>query len=156
MKLMPMFILYNSSDKSSGQHKIFIKVATIRLNSVTEHVVRPSQTAFMQGRHILDGVVTLHETVHEMHRKKLNGVTLKIDFEKTYGKVKWPFLQQTLKMKGFSQEWHALINNFVFGGSVAIKVNDDSGRYFQTKKGLRKGIPFLQCYLTLWRICLLF
>ena len=51
--------------------KIFTKVATIRLNSVAEHVVRPSQIAFMQGRHILDGVVILHETVHELHRKKV-------------------------------------------------------------------------------------
>lgn len=28
------------------------------------------------------------------------------------------------------------------GGSVAIKVNDDVGRFFQTKKGLRQGDPF--------------
>jgi hypothetical protein len=37
--------------------KIFMKVATIRLNSVADHVVQPSQTAFMQGKNILDGVV---------------------------------------------------------------------------------------------------
>jgi hypothetical protein len=42
----------------------------------------------MQGRNILDGVATLHETVHELHSKKLNGVILKIDFEKAYDKVK--------------------------------------------------------------------
>jgi hypothetical protein len=53
--------------------------------------------------------------------------------------VKWFFLQQTLRMKGFSDEWHALIHNFVFGVSVAIKINDDIGRYFQMKKGLRQG-----------------
>ena len=76
-----------------------------------------------------------------MHTKKLNGVIFKIDFEKAYDKVKWPFLLQTLRMKGFSDEWCALIQNFVFGGSVAIKVNDDVGRYFQTKKGLRQGDP---------------
>ena len=81
--------------------KIFSKVATIRLNTVADHVVRPTQTAFMQGRNILDGVVILHETVHEMHRKKLNGVIFKIDFEKAYDKVNWEFLQQTLRMKGF-------------------------------------------------------
>jgi hypothetical protein len=68
--------------------KIFTKVATIRLNTVADVVVRPSQTAFMQGRNILDGVVTLHETVHELHSKKLNGVLLKLDFEKAYDKVK--------------------------------------------------------------------
>jgi hypothetical protein len=79
----------------------------------------------MQGRHILDGVVTLDETVHEIHRKKLNEVILKIDFKKAYDKVKWSYFQQTLRMKGFSDEWCALINNFVLGGSVSIKVNDD-------------------------------
>ena len=44
-------------------------------------------------------------------------------------------------MKGLSTEWCALINSFVSGGSVAIKVNDDTGKYFQTKKGLRQGDP---------------
>jgi hypothetical protein len=44
-------------------------------------------------------------------------------------------------MKGFSEEWLALIHSFVWGGSVAIKVNDDIGKYFQTKKGLRQGDP---------------
>ena len=42
-------------------------------------------------------------------------------------------------MKGFSAKWHAMIHSFVSGGSVAIKVNDDLGHYFQTKKGLRQG-----------------
>jgi hypothetical protein len=82
-----------------------MKVATLRLNTVVDHVVRSSQTAFMQGRNILDGVVTLHETVHELHYKKLNGVILKLDFEKANDKVKWSFLQQTLRMKGFSDKW---------------------------------------------------
>jgi hypothetical protein len=72
----------------------------------------------------------LHETVHELHSKKFYGVILKLDFEKAYDKVKWYFLQQTLRMKGFSNEWRALINSFVSGGSVAIKVNDDIGKYF--------------------------
>jgi hypothetical protein len=88
----------------------------------------------MQGRNILDGVVILHETVHELHSKKLNGVILKLDFEKAYDQVKWSFLQQTLRIKGFSEEYRALINYFVSGGSVAIKINDDVGRYFRTFK----------------------
>jgi hypothetical protein len=44
-------------------------------------------------------------------------------------------------MKGFSPKWCAVIHNFVSGGSVAIKVNDDIGPYFQTKKGLQQGDP---------------
>jgi hypothetical protein len=53
--------------------------------------------------------------------KKLNGVILNIDFEKAYDKVKCSFLQQTLRMKGFSAEWRALIHSFVSRGIVAIK-----------------------------------
>jgi hypothetical protein len=43
----------------------------------------------------------LHETIHEIHSKQLNGVLFKIDIEKAYDKVKWCFLQEDLHMKGF-------------------------------------------------------
>jgi hypothetical protein len=109
--------------------KKFMEVAPLRLNTVADHVVHPSQTAFMQERNILNGVVTLHEMVHELHSKNLNRVILKLDFEKAYDKVKWSFLQQTLRMKGFSDEWRALIN-FMSVGTVAVKINDDVGWYF--------------------------
>jgi len=117
--------------------KIFTKVLTNRLSVVAQKIIRPSQTAFIPGRHILEGVVILHETIHEMHKKKKNGVILKLDFEKAYDKVKWPFLQQVLRMKGFSTTWCAWINQVITKGSVAIKVNDDVGHYFQTRKGVR-------------------
>jgi hypothetical protein len=65
---------------SKVSFKIFTKVATIRVNTVADHVVRPSKSAFMQGRNILD--VVLQEAVHRLHSRKLNGVILKLDFEK--------------------------------------------------------------------------
>jgi hypothetical protein len=71
----------------------------------------------------------------------MDGVLFKIDFEKAYDKVKWSFLQQTLRMKGFAPEWCELIAQFFQGGSVGVKVNNDIGHYFQTRKGLRQGNP---------------
>ena len=121
--------------------KIFTKVATNRLNLVADHVISPTQTVFMRGRNNLEGVVILHETVHELHRKKQSGVILKIDFEKAYDKVKWPFLFQALRMKGFSPKWISWVKTFISGGSVAINVNNDVGPFFQTRKGLRQGDP---------------
>ena len=44
-------------------------------------MISPTQTAFLPGRNIMEGVVILHETIHEMHRKKQDGVIFKIDFE---------------------------------------------------------------------------
>jgi hypothetical protein len=72
---------------------------------VVKTVVSQTQTAFMPGRNIMEGVFILHETIHELHTKKSNVVIFKIDFEKAYDKVKWSFLQQTLRMKGFSPKW---------------------------------------------------
>jgi hypothetical protein len=62
--------------------KIFTKACTNRVTEVAHEVVRPTQRAFMPGRHILEGVVFLHETIHELHSNKMNGILLKIDFEK--------------------------------------------------------------------------
>src|SRR4051812_15109029 len=71
----------------------------------------------------------------------MDGFLFKIDFEKAYGKVNWAFLQQTLRMKGFSPKWCEWIARFVQGGNVGVRVNDDTGHYFQTLKGLRQGDP---------------
>jgi mannosylglycoprotein endo-beta-mannosidase len=84
--------------------KIFTKVGTNRITGIAHKVIKTTQTSFMPGRHILEAVVVLHETIHELHRKKMDGVLFKIDFEKAYDKVKWEFLQQTLRMKGFSHK----------------------------------------------------
>ena len=121
--------------------KIFTKVASNRIALVAQKIIRPSQTAFLPGRNIMEVAIILHEIIHEMHRKKLNGVLFKIDFEKAYDKVKWSFLQQTLCMKRFSETWCNWIKTFVQGGNVGIKINDQMGPFFQTQKGLRQGDP---------------
>jgi hypothetical protein len=53
--------------------KNFTKVLTNRLISVAKKVISRSQTAFLPGRNIMEGIVVLHETLHELHRKKLDG-----------------------------------------------------------------------------------
>jgi hypothetical protein len=70
----------------------------------------------------------------------MDGVLFKIDFEKTYDKIKWSFLQYALRIKGFPPKWCNWIARFIRGGSVGIKVNNDIVPYFQTLKGLRQGV----------------
>jgi mannosylglycoprotein endo-beta-mannosidase len=63
-------------------------------------------------------------------RKRQKGIILKLDFEKAYDKVNRVFLRQVLKMKGFSSKWCQWIEKIVSGGSVNVKVNDESGHFF--------------------------
>jgi hypothetical protein len=65
-----------------------MKVVVRRLTKVVEKLVSQSQTAFIPGRNIMEGTIILHETLHKLHRKKMNGVILKLDFEKAHDKVK--------------------------------------------------------------------
>jgi hypothetical protein len=60
-----------------------------------------SQTMFIKNRYIMDGVVMLHETLNDLHSSKGSRVLFKLDSEKAFDKIKWPFLLQVLEIKGF-------------------------------------------------------
>jgi hypothetical protein len=116
-------------------------MGTNRVTKIAQKTISPSQTAFLSGRNIMEGVIVLHETIHEMHRKKQNGIIFKIDFEKANDKISWSFVQQTLRMKGFSPMWHRCVASFMEDDHVGIKINDTVGQNFETKKGIRQGDP---------------
>jgi hypothetical protein len=50
---------------------IFTKVLANRISSLSCKVIKPSQTSFLLGWYILEGVVILHETTYEFQRKML-------------------------------------------------------------------------------------
>jgi hypothetical protein len=58
----------------------------------------------MRGCHILEGVVVLPETIHELHRKKMDDVILKIDFEKACDKVHWIFFTTSTSHERFCSQ----------------------------------------------------
>ena len=67
--------------------KIFTKIATNRITEIAKRIIRPTQTAFLPRRNIMESALILHETIHELHTKKQDGIIFKIDFEKAYDKV---------------------------------------------------------------------
>jgi retron-type reverse transcriptase len=118
------------------------KVLTNRLASSITSVIRDFQYGFIKGRYIMDGVVSLHEIIHEVKWKKQNGLIFKVDFEKAYDKVNWNFLHNMMTKKGFGDKWCDSVMKTVKGGKVAIKTNDMIGPYFTTHKDVRQGDPF--------------
>ena len=96
--------------------KIFTRLLMGRLDKVADKLISPSQTAFIKGRFIYDGAVMLHEVVHELKQKKLQGVLLKIDFEKAYDSISWKFVERVLQRKGFDNRLTQWIMSTVRGG----------------------------------------
>lgn len=55
----------------------------------------PLPNGFVPRKNIMEGVVILHETIHELEMGSFSKLT-----EKTYDKVKWSFLQQENEDEG--------------------------------------------------------
>jgi hypothetical protein len=95
----------------------------------------------MKKRCIVDGIMSLHEILHHSHVKKHIGIVLKLDFERAFDKVNWKFLLNCLKAMGFSNLLCQWIEKILTDGTVSIKINNKTGPYFKSAKGVRQGDP---------------
>lgn len=55
-------------------------------------VISNNQHAFLVGRQILEGVVITNELIDLAKRERKRCLALKVDFEKAYDSVSWPFI----------------------------------------------------------------
>lgn len=126
--------------------KLVVKVcdaigSVSRLGLLAAKIVDRAQMAFIKARFILEGVLCLNEIVHELKRKKLPDVLLKLDFEKAHDRVSWSFLREVLQRKGFQAGFIHRTMQLVSGGHAAICINGEVGPFFRNKRGLRQGDP---------------
>jgi hypothetical protein len=89
----------------------------------------------------MDGVMILHEILHDVKWKKKDGLIVKLDFEKTYDKISWDFLFDMLSQRGFSETWCKCIIEVVTSGTISVQINGIVGSYFKSGKGVRQGDP---------------
>jgi hypothetical protein len=82
---------------------------------VAKKTIGKNQTRYIKGRNILEGVVILHDVLHELHISKARSMILKIDFEKAYNRVRWDFSEQVMVGKGFPQTWISWVMKTVKG-----------------------------------------
>jgi hypothetical protein len=121
--------------------KFISKAVATRLSPVPHKIIAPSQTAFIKGRLLLDGALSLHEIIHELKSRKTKAVLLKLDFEKAYDRVHWKFLREVLIRKGFESGFIHRIMQLVSGGQTTIAINGEVGPYFSNKRGVQQGDP---------------
>jgi hypothetical protein len=74
--------------------KFVAKAYAIWLSPIVHRTIGRTQTTFVKGHHIHEGIVSLMEIIHETKSKRIRGVFLKLDFEKAYDRVNWSFLRK--------------------------------------------------------------
>lgn len=68
-------------------YKIIAKLLANRLTKVIDKLVSKSQTSFIPGRQIQDGILVLNEVLDYAKQKRKKCFVLKVGFEKAYDKV---------------------------------------------------------------------
>lgn len=122
--------------------RILAKGYANRVTPLADRITHPNQSAFIQGRYILDGVLVFHEVLHEVRSRRLKAVFLKIDFHKAYDTVCWSFLREVLLRKGFDDRWVTRVMQMVSCDRTAVNINGEIRPYFPTLCGVRQGDPF--------------
>ncbi|XP_075101895.1 secreted RxLR effector protein 78-like [Nicotiana tabacum] len=127
---------------SSTVYKLIAKIITAKLKTVVDYIVGPSQSAFMEGRNILENVIIAHDLVKCYTQK---GVSLRglinVDIRKAYVSVEWPFIKMILIEFGMPLKFVQLVMEYVRNVSYSLLINGGFSTKFQANKGLRLGDP---------------
>jgi hypothetical protein len=104
-------------------------------------IVDPTQSAFLKGRQLVDGVLVINEIVDFAKKTGRECLIFKVDFEKAYDSVEWSFLDYMLGRFGFDEKWKSWMRACIFAGNMSILVNGSPTEEINIKRGLKQGDP---------------
>lgn len=142
----------------SVSFKIITKIIVARLRELMPKLISPFQNGFVPGRHIGDNVMLAHELLHTMHKKKSSNhhyLALKLDLEKAYDRLEWPFLKLALTKYNFHPLIIYLIMQCVTTTSSRSKLIPKSPLPGPPLEGFARETRFPPFYLFCVKICLL-
>ncbi|GAU32090.1 hypothetical protein TSUD_152950 [Trifolium subterraneum] len=122
-------------------YKLLSKVLASRLGTVMDNIISKSQSAFIKGRFLVDGVVVINEVVDLAKRAKEECVIFKVDFEKAYDSVSWNFLNYMMLRMGFGTKWRNWMKVCVCNGQLSVLVNESPTEQVNISRGLKQGDP---------------
>ena len=134
--------------------KIITKAMVGRLKGVMKKLIGPAQSSFIPDRLSADNIVVVQEDVHSMRRKKgrKGWMLLKLDLEKAYDRLRWDFLEDTLRAAGLSEVWVRRVMECVSGPSMCILWNGEKPNRSSHQEVSGKEIPCHRtCLCYVWR-----
>jgi hypothetical protein len=125
-------------------YKMVSKLLANRLKVCLGKCVSEEQSAFVEGRSILDNALIAIEIIHALKRRTRGvkgDLALKIDISKAYDKVDWGFMRGMLERLGFSNKWIHWMMLCVSSVTYSVLVNQDKIGPIFPGRGLRQGDP---------------
>lgn len=107
----------------------------------------------MPGRQITNNIMIAQEGNYSMHKmKRRKGVmTIKVDLERAYDRLKWDFIQETLIGARLPKMFVEIIMKCIKIASLSILWNDIPSSKFLPARGITQGdllyIPVYFCFI---------
>ena len=121
--------------------KIFSKCIAERFKKTLSSLIHHSQTGFVKGRNISDGLRAILDILEATDNKKRDGLLMTIDFEKAFDSISWEYMFKVLKVYNFGNEIIKLIKICYSDISSCVMNFKRTSRFFNVQRGVRQGDP---------------
>ena len=128
-------------------YKLISSILAERLKKVLNRILGPHQKAYIPNRFISEATKNTHDVIEQAIRTKNPGLAILVDFEKAFDSVSFSFIQKTLEIFGFGDNFRKWIN-ILLGNSSTRKrfvgvsvVNGYPTTQFKILRGCRQGDP---------------
>lgn len=121
-------------------YKVVSKILANRLKKILPRIITESQSAFVQGRLLMENVLLASELVKGYHKENISPrCVMNIDISKAFDSVQWEFVLKSLRTWGFPEKFIHWIKLCITSPWFSVQVNGDLAGYFQSSRGLRQG-----------------
>ncbi|CAN1763719.1 Putative ribonuclease H protein At1g65750 [Linum perenne] len=126
------------------RYRLVSKVLANRLRRIIPRIIGVEQSAFVEGRSIVDNVLIASETLHTMNTRRYakdGEIAVKVDISKAFDRVEWSYLEKVLQKMGFSDIWVRWMLVCVSSVTYSVAVNSAKVGPILPERGLRQGCP---------------
>lgn len=82
-------------------YNVVARILASRLRKVIGKLILNTQTSFIPGRQIIDGILVANEILDYAKREKKNYMMFRVDFAQAYDCVSWDYLRAMMKKLDF-------------------------------------------------------
>ncbi|KAK8915996.1 hypothetical protein KSP39_PZI022362 [Platanthera zijinensis] len=128
---------YRPISLCSTMYKVVAKIIANRMKPVLQKLISEEQAAFVPARLISDNCFHAQEMVHRVHttQSKSGYMVMKIDMEKAFDRIQWPFVKRALMSFNFPPYWINLIMECITHPKFGLLINGFRSRLIHATYG---------------------
>lgn len=113
--------------------KLLSKALAARLGEHMNSLISDTQSAFIKGRQISDGIIIVNEVYEALNTGNSKGLI--------FDSINWDFMFEVMEKMNFHSKWIDWIKAICYSARISVLVNGTPTKEFFPRKGLRQGDP---------------